>query len=226
MEDEYNVFSLNIGMFKFKETRGDIDLELLHIPEQILEDGIDIKVLLSLNDDILLPILIRKVFIDDYGIFGLPSKQFMLNFVKLVGDKQVYDMGCGVGYFSYLFNKTHKYKKAIAMDTFETKYSNKIPLNNRKLWEQIIIVNAVECAREIKDSIIVISWPDYESSFAIDLCRNLDKSNEVYYFGESQGGCTADDNFFEKFNLEEHDLSALWFSWEGIHDRMFKVNLG
>ena len=58
--------------------------------------------------------------------------------------------------------------------------------------------------------VIIMSWPPYNnriSSDVIDALHEINPDIDILYIGESQGGCTADDLFFEKTYEDYFDLS-------------------
>lgn len=70
------------------------------------------------------------------------------------------------------------------------------------------------------DRTLLLCWPPYASSMA-DECLNAYKGNRFVFIGESQGGCTGDDAFFERLDKEwkeiaEHSIKQ----WEGMHDHI------
>lgn len=102
-----------------------------------------------------------------------------------------------------------------------------------KKWNDIVTqienLDAVESIKKYgKDiDLIIMSWPDMDEVAYNVLCE-MNRQNPdalLLYIGEGEGGCTADDKFFEYFReveLEEfNDISNKFNSWWGIHDRLW-----
>ena len=80
--------------------------------------------------------------------------------------------------------------------------------------------------------VVILSWPDYDTSFASQILEKMKPGQTLIYIGEGYGGCTGDDNFFnlleEKTSLnneiteklQEHSLS-----WSGVHDTWYVYNI-
>ena len=44
---------------------------------------------------------------------------------------------------------------------------------------------------------ILMSWPNYDTSFAYNVLKLMQPKQKLYYCGEDKYGCTANDNFFD-----------------------------
>ena len=161
----------------------------------------------------------RDAFIEEFGIFGLPCKEFLEWVVAEAGTKTVYDIGSGTGYLSYGLTKLNPDLNVIAVDHYKSRFHGK-HLNEYRIWYSAIESVAFST---IKNSIVIINWCDYGSDLAYKIAKYLHKSNRMIYIGESEGGCTAEDKFFKKFELTELDVP--WFHWKYMHDRPFEVKL-
>lgn len=72
----------------------------------------------------------------------------------------------------------------------------------------------------------ILSWPCYDAGWAYEFIKRLKSGDVLIYQGESQGGCTADDAFYEylyssKFQYEEDISDKLYENhvrFSGIHD--------
>jgi len=167
--------------------------------------------------------LMRANAVDEYCIFGFPCKEAVIDLIRIINGKAVYDIGAGVGYLSYALNKLSKGKlKITAIDNFETKFGFKIndTLESKKQWFPITKVDALTMIPDIKNSVIIINWPDYESDFAYNVAKECHPSNKLIYIGEL-GGCTANKKFFDNFELSP--IPMQWYCWEGLHDAVYLV---
>jgi hypothetical protein len=75
-----------------------------------------------------------------------------------------------------------------------------------------------EILKKHNDRTLFLCWPPYATSMAAE-CLQHYQGHCLVFIGESQGGCTGDDAFFERLEaewngVETHDIVQWW----GIHD--------
>lgn len=170
-----------------------------------------------------MPIFVRSEFITKWGIFGLPTKQAVEQIDRYVGDiETVWDFGCGHGYLAYALNKINPYRNVIAVDNYEHSYHGHEALNTCKKWVPILQANIVELSKKIRNSCVILNWPDMNDT-AYKTVSNLHESNMVLYIGEGHSGCTANYKFHEGFDFEELGHKIHWFSFACIHDQVYRV---
>lgn len=88
--------------------------------------------------------------------------------------------------------------------------------------ETLSAYDSVKKYRDVSD-ILICSWPYMDSYFANALL-NWDPAKPIIYIGESYGGCTANDDFFEMVEME--DLAGVNMpQWDGMHDYVMTCKL-
>ena len=97
--------------------------------------------------------------------------------------------------------------------------------NKRKLPQitEIIFDDAEHHLQYNKYDVMICCWPEMDNSF-YKSCNNFLEKNpegEIIYCGEWEGGCTANDKFFENYNLVDLDIG--YTSCFGLHDNFFLV---
>ena len=83
-----------------------------------------------------------------------------------------------------------------------------------------VLPGGPERAGEHSDRALLLCWPPYASSFALE-CLEAYRGTTVAYVGEGRGGCTADDAFHDR--LEEcWNLTGTVRipTWPATHDRL------
>lgn len=173
---------------------------------------------------------LRDLLIEDFGIFGLPTRDSVIELLQIIRGRPVYDMGAGTGYLSYCLEKialesfSFEFRRGItAIDNYKTKFSSlNGTLKKAYQWHNVLIQDALTIAKHIKKSVVIMNWPDLDSDFAYSLAKNLHESNELIYIGEPDGGCNANDRFFDTVKLELLDVP--WYTWDGLHDRCYRVH--
>ena len=145
----------------------------------------------------------------------------MMHSIKKFVDKhnftEINELCCGKGYFSH----------------WMTKYG--IPLKNavdNKTWihykDYLPIVkkfDAVEFVKEHQETeLFIVSWP-YMDDIVFEIWNNMKSGQYLFYIGESMGGCTANDNFFNAVagceiedDIEFNEIGVNFIQFQGIHD--------
>ena len=153
----------------------------------------------------------RSEFTKKYA-WAIPTEEALDTIVKY---SPIIEIGAGTGYWAYLLHQ--KGTNIICFD--------KEPYNNhwcRNQWFEIKSGSfEVLTIQENKNRNLFLCWPPYDDSFATK-CLNHFRGNYLIYIGECQGGCCADDDFFEL--LEKNYMKIKYVSllqWSGIHDDLY-----
>lgn len=169
---------------------------------------------------------LRYSFVEKFGFVLLNEK--LINTVSdFLKDKEVCEIGAGTDWLSYNLQKNNinitpiDYKPGLDSDFgFKENHTN------------ITICNGIDYLNDNFPDVVILSWPDYDTSFASQILEKMKPSQTLIYIGEGYGGCTGDDNFFnlleEKTSLnneiteklQEHSLS-----WSGVHDTWYVYNI-
>lgn len=166
--------------------------------------------------------LFRDDYINRYG-FYLVSEDFLEKSVKLFGNKKILEVGAGSGFLSSCL----EYNGLDIIATDKQIENNPYGFNNKN--QKLIEVDSIQFLKENKNNfdVILMSWPDYSSNFADTILKHMKADQILIYIGESYGGCTANDNFFDRLEkstilLENETLEFKnsSFSWFGIHDKV------
>lgn len=164
----------------------------------------------------------RDTYIHQYG-FYIVSEGFIENTVNYFGKSKILEVGAGSGFLSACLQKSgievvptdaHLINNSYGFKTLHTEIveedSVKFLKNNKKYFD-----------------VVLMSWPNYSSSFAYNIVKNMDSGQILIYIGEGYGGCTGDDKFFEYMEKnteilekETNKFNESSFSWIGIHDRV------
>ena len=162
--------------------------------------------------------------------FPFLAKKWIEPLAKWIGRRKVLEVMAGSGALSKSLKECGVNIKPT--DIYENDYFMSYDWGN-KLWcdvEQISANDAIEKYGKEVD-IIIMSWPPYQTSDAHDTLIKMREINPdciMLYIGESQGGCTADDDFFtiaeffEDPEFEE-EVGSNYRSSYGIHDRLYIV---
>jgi len=140
--------------------------------------------------------------------FALVSKAWVEPLADFLGDKKCLEIMAGRGVLSKALSDCGVDIKAT--DDFSWSWRGKISedkavLTRSELWFDVEEADCIESIEKYGADIgyLVCSWPPMENS----MCRALLKMREInpecklIYIGEDDGGCTADDEFFDGFTL-------------------------
>lgn len=144
-----------------------------------------------------------------YYSFAVPDPK-ALAIIKSYGP--IVEMGAGTGYWARLLKNIGT--NIIAYDRGESQYGfskNYFPIKK----------GTPENLLKIKKRNLLLIWPCYATSFAFDSLKSF-QGEYFIYIGESHGGCTGDDDFFELLEAEwelvrTHDIPV----WYAIHDSLY-----
>jgi len=149
--------------------------------------------------------------------FPILSHEFMSSFSEFCGEfNKIIEVGCGTGWMTYWLRQYGVETKA-AIDDGKWQFKKQLDFVIRK--------NAITYLKQsININLIIMSWPNYDSNFALNIWDNLIEGQTLLYIGEGHGGSTANDDFHIK--IEGHEIKDKWDlnrnfrSFWGIHDRI------
>lgn len=152
-------------------------------------------------------------FHDHLDLFAIPTWEWVINFSKLLENKKVLEFGAGTGIISAMLKKLNIDIRAI------DNYNRHLNI----LFDEIEITDGIEYLKEHKDEydVLFFAWPEMNDT-CINACDIfLDENKKIYYLGEEAGGCTADDIFFNKYDLKF--INVHYTSLFGLHDNLFEI---
>ena len=86
-------------------------------------------------------------------------------------------------------------------------------------------LTAMEAIRSHRGRTVLCSWPTYEGSWLAEAALAMESGRRLLVVGEDEGGCTADDRFFDLIGMdllpdpEIRTEGSVW-SFPGIHDHL------
>jgi len=198
------------------------------IPESYPEDisrMIPIEMMI-LNRDIE-----RNNFID-LSSFALVSNRWVKPLAEYIGNKKCLEIMAGRGVLSKALSECGV--DIIATDNFSWTWRNndkeKGSLTQEQLWFHVENLDNIQAIEKYgKDmEYIICSWPDYSANYmykALLKMREVNPNCKLIYIGEGYGGCTADDDFHESFEIIKDDIifnniAEKFQRWWGIRDRL------
>ncbi len=151
----------------------------------------------------------RNKLVEHYA-WAIPDEEAL----AIVGETgKVVEIGAGGGYWAALLRQRGVEVHAYDPKPGETHWSHKV-------WTDVQRGKTAPAALH-PDATLLLCWPSYTSRFAeIALRRYLRAGGErLVYIGEDDGGCCADEGFFELLNTMTN-IGANYYipSYPGMHD--------
>jgi hypothetical protein len=136
----------------------------------------------------------------------------MIDKIKPYGP--ILEVGAGTGYWAREFKK--RGIDYLATDAYALPNNKYFP--DSKAWEHVYTYTAVDAVKRFPDKTLLMCWPEYTKSWAVEALKEY-KGDIFIYIGEEEGGCCADDDFFEHLHShwderEELDMPQFF----GLHD--------
>ena len=163
---------------------------------------------------------VRETYIHNFGFFLLNDKLLDMLSCEFEGDK-IIEVGAGSGWLSYNLQQRGLNVIPVDCNLSDNHY------NFKKLYTDIVEDKAEDFILKNKYDTILMSWPDLGSDFAHTILDLMPKNKTLIYIGESEGGCTANDDFFgllnSKCTLLEKKTKRIQRhvkQWAGIHDQI------
>ena len=158
--------------------------------------------------------------------FAIITDNFIKELSYWIGNRKVLEVMSGCGSLTY--NLIQKGINIIATDdfTWEKDWNE-----NKNYWTYIRNMDAIEAVKKYGKytDIIIMSWPymDDTAYRVLVEMRNQNPNCQMIYIGENEGGCTANDDFFETikiinditFDKIESSFQRFW----GLNDHLYLV---
>ena len=144
----------------------------------------------------------------------------MANFLK---GKKVLEVMSGNGFFSRMLKE-----KGVDLISTDLYVGNDNPYGLVKVLDKDIErIDAIEAVEKYGKEVnyIIMSWPPYNKPIGSQVVKKIKEvcpNVKIIYIGETEGGCTADDYFFEiteRVNDEAFEpVKYSYESWHFVHD--------
>lgn len=147
-----------------------------------------------------------------FGMWALIDMQWTSRLAEWIGDRTVLEVMAGNGWLSKAL--TLHGIRCIATDSRREKWPTKPVFPIRK-------IPAIKAVKQIRADIMIVSWPPYECSEIVEVCK-WRGTRPMIYIGEGKGGCNAPDEFWANFSGDKLDVGMP--QWACIHDCVLAGN--
>ncbi len=158
--------------------------------------------------------------IRDIG-FSTHSAELIDELVAYIGDRRVFEVGAGTGHLARVL-----FERGIsicAVDNQKGYCTQPDWWTKERLYFDVLKMDPTQFP-ELPGEIVLMVWPCYNTDFAERIARLLKPGQILLYCGESKGGCTGDDGFFDHLDAAFEELplpDALYQShidFYGLHE--------
>ena len=158
--------------------------------------------------------MLRRSMFTSTLAWAVPNLECLIAITEFVNGDNVLEVGCGSGLWAGLISATAVI--ITATDPFLTHGFDP----NKTFVDVERIDAATAIAKYSNHEVLMLIWPPYNSPLAIDTLRSF-TGDRLIFIGESEGGCTADDAFYEELS-ENWDMKTISIpTWDGIYDRCY-----
>ena len=136
--------------------------------------------------------------------------------VERLGERAVVEIGAGTGYWAWQLEQAGV--DVAAYDPHPPGEDNRYCKSGTFTT---VLLDDASAVKHHQDRALLMVWPPYEGEHARH-ALSLYEGDLLIYAGESHGGCTADDGFYELLDAEWDEVSVApqHVTWWGIHCRL------
>jgi len=150
------------------------------------------------------------------GMWAIVYEKWIKELALWIGDRTCLEIMAGAGWIAKALAGCGI--NIIATDDFSWEKNNHGKHNIlRKYQYEIERLEASKAVKKYQDrDILICSWPYMDNEFA-NACKDW-QGKLIIYIGEDEGGCTANDEFFEGFEEDESVPYIQLKRWPGMND--------
>ena len=150
------------------------------------------------------------------GMWAIVYDEWIKELALWIGDRTCLEIMAGAGWMAKAL-AAHGVD-IIATDDYSWEKNHSGNHNAlRKYQYDVEELEASEAVKKYQDrDILICSWPYMDNEFT-NACKNW-QGKPIVYIGEGEGGCTANDEFFQGFEEDESAPNIQLMCWSGIHD--------
>lgn len=159
----------------------------------------------------------RDRFVDEFS-WAVPNQKAIQRIKNFVRGRKVLEVGSGNGLWSRLLQQNGVH--ITPTDSFSSHGAEKARFDKQRLFTDVKDMKAIDAVEKHEASVLMICWPPYECSLAANALYNF-KGDGLIFIGESKGGCTANDRFFDILDSEWILVESVGIpKWSGLDDNL------
>ncbi len=169
----------------------------------------------GLNNRLIGDVYKRDYFTKEYG-WSVPSSEAVEKIKDFVGGDSVLEIGSGYGMWAKIMQEAGI---SVTPTDYYEKRQGWVP--SKKSFTDVEDVEAVQALNKYGGyNVLMMVWPPYADPMASDAIKSF-AGSKLIFVGEGNGGCTANDDFFEILDRDwvERDYIEIP-RWVGICDSL------
>ena len=151
-----------------------------------------------------------RKYLQGYGMYAIVTRDWVRELVKWLDGRKVLEIMSGRGWIAKTVQEEGGH--IIATDNKSSYQDWKSKGSELSDIENLSAVDAIKKYGKDVD-FVLMAWPPYNEPQAADVVKAIQKVNpdiKIIYIGESEGGCTANDKFFELVTeIEDEEFESL-----------------
>jgi len=163
--------------------------------------------------------------------WAIPTREDVTWMVGQIAGRAVVEIGAGTGYWAWLLQQSgvhvRAYDKAPPGRVGSRNYYHSPRSDEHEILDDAGVQHfpvkqgGVYYAGLWPDAVLYLSWPPYSEAMAAEALAAY-TGDFLIYCGEGQGGCTADDDFYDALDSDWDLVSTSegHAQWWGIHDTL------
>ena len=158
--------------------------------------------------------------------FVLVTKNWVRSLASWIDDRKCLEIMAGCGCLSYALQQ----EGVAVIPTDDFSWEDRWASANH-LWTDVYKIDAIKAiklyGRNVDFIIMAFPYMDELAAKCLKTMRKVAPDCQMIYIGEEDGGCTADDDFFEVANfiedIEFNEAVREFKSWRFMYDRPYLV---
>jgi hypothetical protein len=148
--------------------------------------------------------------------FPILTEDWVKHATEIIGLKNAVELAGGGGWLTHWL-RFYGCPIAASIDNHAWNNEASMTIDYQPWVQHGCAVDYVKGHAEVE--LFILSWP-YMCPLAADIWKAMRPGQELLYIGESHGGCTADDTFFNLINgyKVQCEIGKHFVSFHGIHD--------
>lgn len=165
--------------------------------------------------DALDDISIRRLYVSKF-CYPLLCREAVDAIAEAARGRRVLEIGAGTGYLAHVL-------AGHGVDIIATDPAARITDygQRRGFFLTVLQMTADEAIKSFAPSVLLSSWPSYDSEWARQAMEQMPLGSTIIYFGEGMGGCTGD-YWMHEFLYEQRLVTRVDLPvFSGLHDDLY-----
>lgn len=164
---------------------------------------------------------LRSKYVKNYNWYYITREVFdiLTAYLNDLGPVKILEIAGGTGWLTHILRK-----KGLNVTLNELVVPSKDYYQRKQQYVPIDVKGNI-LHRDISGfNVFILTWPNYEEPWSLELLKKLPKSSILIYQGETKGGCCATPEFFEHLDENFSEISEITSSLNEHHVRFMGMH--